>query len=155
MAFLKKKIIYSFLFFGSLPGIGHSAPPVDLSDFTEASRTVRTRKKPLGDKDIIFTDNVIKPEKIITGLVLIKEPTYGRSKPMMKSKAILRFQKDFRVRFVQFSKSKDWVAVELLNKKRKAWVPLKAVQLLDEEQIKVLREFQNNQEQAQEDPGAF
>ncbi len=134
MAFLKV-LVFCF------PLIVFAAPPLDLSDFAGASDTVREKKKRLKDNDIIFTDNVIRPEKIIKGLVEIKQDTYGRSKPTYKSKAIIKLRKDYRARFVQFSKSHTWIAIELLNKKKKAWVNLEKVKLLDEEQIKQVQAF--------------
>lgn len=145
MGILKVFYIMALPLVVSYSGLGSEAlagPPVDLSDFKKASKTVRKRASSLKDKDMIFTDNVIKPEKIIKSLVLFKKTTYGRTRATKKSKAILKFRKDFRARFLQFSQNKEWVAIELLNKKRKAWVPVENIRLLDEAQQSKLREAQ-------------
>lgn len=117
----------------------NAAPPVDLSDFDGGKRTVRRNVRPLEDKDLIFTDNIIKPEKTIRGLIEFKKEAIGRTHPDSKQgKPVLRFRKEYRARFLQFSKDKKWVAVELLNGRKRAWVPQDAVEILDEEYIRNL-----------------
>jgi len=109
-----------------------ASPPVDLSDYDGARRTVRRVEKPLTDKDLIFTDNIIKPEKLLHGLVLFKAATLGRTQARPDARAVLSFKPEYRVRFLQYSKDKKWVAVELLNGRKRAWVPASAVEILDE-----------------------
>lgn len=116
-----------------------AAPPTDLSDYDGGQKTVRRVVKPLTDQDLIFTDNIIKPEKTIRGLVLFKKEAIGRTHPSAtEGKALMRFREEYRGRFLQYSTRKDWVAVELLNGRRRAWVPADAIEILDEEFIKNL-----------------
>jgi hypothetical protein len=116
--------------FVSRPGL--ASPPVDLSDYSGSHRVVRQAEKPLTDKDLIFTDNIIKPEKLLHGLVLFKTDAIGRTEAKPDAKAVLRFRAEYRGRFLQYSKDKKWVAVELLNGRKRAWVPLSSVEILDE-----------------------
>jgi hypothetical protein len=109
-----------------------ASPPVDLSDYDGSHRVVRQAEKPLTDKDLIFTDNIIKPEKLLHGLVLFKSDAIGRTEAKPDAKAVLRFRAEYRGRFLQYSKDKKWVAVELLNGRKRAWVPLASVEILDE-----------------------
>jgi hypothetical protein len=117
---------------GVLSRPGYASPPVDLSDFSGSNRVVRQAEKPLTDKDLIFTDNIIKPEKLLHGLVLFKTDAIGRTEAKSDAKAVLRFRSEYRGRFLQYSKDKKWVAVELLNGRKRAWVPLASVEILDE-----------------------
>lgn len=110
----------------------HAAPPVDLSDYSGEQKVIRRSAKPLTDKDLIFTDNIIKPEKLLHGLVLFKTEAVGRTQPKPDAKGVVRFRAEYRVRFLQYSKNKKWVAVELLNGKKRAWVPAESVEILDE-----------------------
>ncbi len=111
---------------------GLASPPVDLSDYSGSQRVVRQAERPLTDKDLIFTDNIIKPEKLLHGLVLFKTDAIGRTQAKPNAKAVLRFRSEYRGRFLQYSKDKKWVAVELLNGRKRAWVPLASVEILDE-----------------------
>jgi len=125
--------ILNFVGFACWSGLEvHAAPPVDLSDFTGEQKVIRKAVKPLTDKDLIFTDNIIKPEKLLHGLVLFKTEAVGRAQPKPDAKATVRFRPEYRVRFLQYSKDKKWVAVELLNGKKRAWVPAGSVEILDE-----------------------
>lgn len=128
---LKSKIVLSLtaLLFAAPT---FASPPVDLTDYDGGQRKVRRSAKPLTDNDLIFTDNIIKPEKQLHGLVLFKKATVGRTEPKAQGKAVIRFQVEYRARFLQFSKDKKWVAVELLNGRKRSWVPMDAVEILDE-----------------------
>ncbi|MEO5666529.1 MAG: hypothetical protein ABIR96_00575 [Bdellovibrionota bacterium] len=131
-------LTFSLLAASALFGMSRSfaAPPVDLSDYDGAHRVLRRVEKPLTDKDLIFTDNIIKPEKLLHGLVLVKTATLGRTEANTKAKAVLSFKPEYRVRFLQYSKDKKWIAIELLNGRKRAWVQSSAVEVLDENYTK-------------------
>ena len=119
---------------GILSSATWAAPPVDLSDFDGSQRSVRRQVKTLTDKDLIFTDNVISPEKTLRGLVLFKKDAIGRTHPdTTKGKGVMRFRPDYRARFLRVSQDKNWIAVELLNGRKRAWVPADSLEILDEE----------------------
>lgn len=111
-----------------------AAPPVDLSRDEEKAPREQIRKQRLSENDLIFTGNLDQPEKTIQGLVQFKESVVGRSSPSPTGKPMLKFRKEYRARFLQYSQNKQWVAVELLNKKRRCWVPAKTVEFLGKEQ---------------------
>ena len=128
-------ILFSLVFSNSLD----AAPPIDLSDFNGRQQSVRKQVPNLSDKDLIFTDNIIKPEKTIRGLVLFKKQAIGRSHPnFVEGKPLMRFREEYRARFLQYSQDKKWIAVELLNGSRKAWIPSESVEILDEEYVQSL-----------------
>jgi len=133
------RVVLAVAFFGMLSDHVHAAPPIDLSDFDGGHRTVKRDAKPLADRDLIFTDNVIKPEKTLRGLVYFKKDAIGRTHPSGKQgKPVIRFREEYRARFLQLSKDKKWVAVELLNGRKRSWVPAGAVDILDEEYTRAL-----------------
>jgi hypothetical protein len=128
------KILVVPAFFAGV--LAQAAPPVDLSDYGGNQRVVKKAEKPLTDRDLIFTDNIIKPEKLLHGLVLFKKPTLGRAEAKADARALLRFKPEYRARFLKFSKDKKWVAVELLNGRKRAWVSADAIEILDEDYTK-------------------
>jgi hypothetical protein len=116
-----------------------AAPPVDLSDFDGSSRTVIQKDPQVRESDLIFTDNVNKPERILRGLVEFKKDAVGRTHASpSEGRAVMRFRKEYRGRFLQFSKDQNWVAIELLNGRRRAWVPRDSIEILDEDYIQSL-----------------
>lgn len=120
-----------------------AAPPVDLSDFDGGAKNVKRKVKPLKDKDLIFTDNLGKVENQLNGIVEFKEITIGRIRPDVRRRPVMKFQPQFRARFLQFSPDNRWIAVELLNGKRRAWVPIDKVNILDKNIQKKLNERQS------------
>lgn len=130
--------ILSFCVWG--PHLG-AAPPLDLTDMSGLTRNVKQKQTTIKDNDIIFTDNLAKPETQLKGLVEFNRETLGYTHPNAEEKAVLRFRKSFRARYLTLSRDFQWIAVELLNGKRKAWVPRESVEILDKDIRQKLEDF--------------
>lgn len=118
-----------------------AAPPLDLTDMSGLTRNVKQKRTKIKDNDIIFTDNLAKPESQLKGLVEFKRETLGYTHPDPEKKAVLRFRKSFRARYLTLSRDFRWIAVELLNGRRKAWVPRDSVEILDKDISQKLEDF--------------
>lgn len=119
----------------------HSAPPLDLTDMSGLTRNIKQKRTTIKDNDIIFTDNLAQPETQLKGLVEFKEETLGYTHPNTDEKAVLRFRKSYRAKYLTLSRDFKWIAVELLNGRRKAWVPRQTVEVLDRDIRQKLEDF--------------
>ncbi len=104
-------------------GIAGASPPVDLTDLSKNPGNQKIARPRLSDKDLIFTDNLSQYDPALRTSAIFNADSFGRARPSMQSKPILRFRKDFRVRVLRHSRDGRWIAVELLNGARRAWVP--------------------------------
>ncbi len=114
--------IGSFFLFAFVSTSAWASPPVDLTDLSKGPGGKKIVRPKLTDKDLIFTDNLSQYDPALRTTAIFKDDSFGRARPSMQSKPILRFRKDFRVRVLRHSRDGKWIAVELLNGARRAWV---------------------------------
>ena len=111
--------------------LGLAAPPVDLSDFDGKASAAKGAKKSgsptISEREMVYLDNQEGMESADPTLRTVRYKVLGRDRPGREGKVLVRLGENQRVKFIKESKDRRWSMVEIVGRKKRAWIPSSAL----------------------------